>query len=382
MHNQQPRRIPSYRLHKPTQQAVATFDGRDVYLGRYDAPTSRERYDRLVAQWLANGRKMPADTRHELTVTEVIAAYWRSQNGFYSKGHLYKLKSALRVLKRLYGSKKANNFGPLALKTVQSELAGNGLGRTTVNGFTGIVKHLFKWAAANELVKPEVFHGLQAVSGLRRGRTDAHESDPVRPVVQAHIDAIKPHVSRQVWALVQLQLLTAARAGELVGMRPVDLDTTNRVWVYKPALHKTAHHGHARAIYIGPKAQAVIVPFLSGRAVNVPLLSPLDAVAERAQEAKTHRRPNQKPNARITDRRVREQYTVSSYRKAVQRACDKADIPRWHPHQLRHNAATFIRREEGIEVARVILGHRSAGVTEIYAEQDHGKAIEVMQRIG
>ena len=34
-----------------------------------------------------------------------------------------------------------------------------------------------------------------------------------------HIDAIKPFVSRQVWALVQLQLLTGARAGELVGMR-------------------------------------------------------------------------------------------------------------------------------------------------------------------
>ena len=52
-------RIPSYRLHKPTKQAVVTLDHRDVYLGRYDTPMSREKYDRLIAQWLANGRKLP-----------------------------------------------------------------------------------------------------------------------------------------------------------------------------------------------------------------------------------------------------------------------------------------------------------------------------------
>lgn len=37
-------------------------------------------------------------------------------------------------------------------------------------------------------------------------------------------------------------------------------------------------------------------------------------------------------------------------------------VPHWHPHQLRHNAATALRREHGIEVARVILGHRSPAI--------------------
>jgi integrase len=32
---------------------------------------------------------------------------------------------------------------------------------------------------------------------------------------------------------------------------------------------------------------------------------------------------------------------------------------------IRHNAATHLRKEFGIEVARIILGHRSASVTEI-----------------
>jgi integrase len=54
----------------------------------------------------------------------------------------------------------------------------------------------------------------------------------------------------------------------------------------------------------------------------------------------------------------------------------------WHPHQLRHTAATKIRREFGLDLARVILGHRSPQITELYAELDFGRAAEVMARLG
>lgn len=55
---------------------------------------------------------------------------------------------------------------------------------------------------------------------------------------------------------------------------------------------------------------------------------------------------------------------------------------RWHPHQLRHNAATFLRKEFGLETARIILGHRSAAITEVYAEMDQEKALEAIVRVG
>ncbi|MBS3735540.1 MAG: tyrosine-type recombinase/integrase, partial [Phycisphaerae bacterium] len=54
----------------------------------------------------------------------------------------------------------------------------------------------------------------------------------------------------------------------------------------------------------------------------------------------------------------------------------------WRPHQLRHNAATELRKEFGLETARIILGHRSPAVTTIYAEQDHHKAVEAMEKVG
>jgi len=77
-----------------------------------------------------------------------------------------------------------------------------------------------------------------------------------------------------------------------------------------------------------------------------------------------------------------ERYTVDSYRRAIQKACDAAKVDRWHPHQLRHNAATYLKREFGLESARVILGHRTPMMTEHYAAVDRQKAMEVIQRIG
>ena len=44
----------------------------------------------------------------------------------------------------------------------------------------------------------------------------------------------------------------------------------------------------------------------------------------------------------------------------------------WHPHQLRHNAATRLRKEFGLEAAQVILGHKTLAVTEVYA----GRSVE------
>jgi integrase len=62
--------------------------------------------------------------------------------------------------------------------------------------------------------------------------------------------------------MVQLQALTGMRPDEVCSMRKGDIDTTGKLWTYKPARHKTAHHGIDRTIYLGPKAQAVVAPFL------------------------------------------------------------------------------------------------------------------------
>jgi integrase len=54
----------------------------------------------------------------------------------------------------------------------------------------------------------------------------------------------------------------------------------------------------------------------------------------------------------------------------------------WSPNQLRHTAATEIRREFGIEAAQNTLGHASVDVTEIYAEKSLDQVREVMEKLG
>jgi hypothetical protein len=57
------KRLPSYRPHEPTGQAVVTLNGKDYYLGRHGTQMSKDAYDRLMAEWLAGGRQLPAARR-------------------------------------------------------------------------------------------------------------------------------------------------------------------------------------------------------------------------------------------------------------------------------------------------------------------------------
>jgi integrase len=94
----------------------------------------------------------------------------------------------------------------------------------------------------------------------------------------------------------------------------------------------------------------------------------LKAVLRRAK-----RRPRRVPG---------EHYSPASYYAAVRRACLKAGVAPWHPHQLRHTHATEVRRAFGLEAAQVALGHAQANVTQVYAERDLALAVRVAAELG
>ena len=74
--------------------------------------------------------------------------------------------------------------------------------------------------------------------------------------------------------------------------------------------------------------------------------------------------------------------TPVGYRDAIHRACNKAGVERWSPNQLRHNAATKISKQFGLENARAVLSHSHISTTEIYAERDFGVALKVAKEMG
>ena len=58
-----PERVPRYRRHKATGQAVVTIDGRDIYLGKYRSAASREAYKRKIAEWIQHDGRLPVRSR-------------------------------------------------------------------------------------------------------------------------------------------------------------------------------------------------------------------------------------------------------------------------------------------------------------------------------
>jgi integrase len=398
----------------------------DVLLGPYGSAVSRAEYARVIAEWEASGRRRPTSAHHaDLTINELVLAFVRHAELHYRQAdgkpsaEANEYKRTFRPLKHLYGPTAARDFGPLGLKAVR-ELFVNGYehpkygpqkggARGVVNQRIGRIKRLFKWGVENELLPPAVLQGLQAVRGLQRGRSKARETEPVRPVSLAVVEETVPFMNRHVAAMVRVQLLTGARPGEVCVMRGCDLDTSGRVWLYRPGSdqgregkHKTAHHGHQRVIAIGPKAQEVIRPFLK-LDTHAYLFTPREALDElraaKRKERKSKVQPSQQNRRCKKPRKVPgERYTTSSYGHSIRAACRRADrkaheeapqvppekvlVPDWHPHQLRHTAATQIRREYGLDVARVVLGHRSPQITELYAELDVGRAAEVMEKLG
>ncbi|HUU12345.1 MAG TPA: site-specific integrase [Terriglobia bacterium] len=355
---------------------------------------------------MANGRHLlNSGSTGNLTVNELLAAYLDFAKDYYRKdgqptSEYSCIGQAIRFLANAYGHTPADRFGPLALKAVQNMMIQHGLRRRVINHHIERVKRVFKWAVANQIIGPDVYHALQTVSGLRLGRSEAKESDPVRPVADADVDAIMPYVSAQVWAIVELMRLTGMRAGEAVVMRGCDLDVTGRVWTYQPSRHKGEHYGHSRVVELGPRAQAIIKEFVK-LDPQAYLFSPKDAERERSVRRRANRkRPLYNDSKRYArekaQRRPRDfsdHYTVVNLRNAIQRACRAVNaaleeagkdefISVWHPHQLRHNFATRIRKEFGLETARVLLGHRSMAVSEIYAEADRAKVVEAIARVG
>jgi integrase len=385
-------RVPSYRRHKASGQAVVTLGGKDHYLGVFDSPESRAEYDRVVGEWLTVRRAPPADPRDGVTVEQVMLPYWKYVQEYYRKEgqpttEQHCIKAALRVVRRLYGTTKAKDFGPVALTNVRAAMVAKGWVRTTVNHQVGRVKRMFKWATANELVPPGVYHGLLAIDGLRHGRTPAPDPDPVRPVNDLAVEKTLQHVSSEVAAMVRLQRLTGMRPGEVVILRPCDLKMSGEVWSYTPMCHKTEHHGRSREIALGPKAQEVLRPFLGSDLIAF-VFSPKHAETLRRAECRRKRKSPMTPSQRIRKPKTnpkcapRDRYDVASYRRAIDRASERAGVASWSPNQLRHTLATEIRRRFGLDAARAILGHSSVTTTEIYAEFDAGKAQEVMRQVG
>jgi integrase len=270
--------------------------------------------------------------------------------------------------------------------------------RGVVNQRTQRLVRMIGWGVAEALVPPQVHWGLKALVGLKKGRCEAREGTPIKSVPDADVDEIEPFVPAQIWAMIQLQRLSGMRLGQVCIMRTCDLDTSGRTWVFAPQTHKTEHDGKGRSIYLGPGAREILRLWLRTE-LTAYLFSPREVMEQKHARQRECRKSPVTPSQRARKRKSRpkrtpgERYNTRSYQHAILYGIRQANrklqeagrdtIPTWSPNQLRKNAATRLRREFDLDVARAVLGHSSPVVTaEHYAELDGAKAADAMERIG
>jgi integrase len=303
------------------------------------------------------------------------------------------LAHSMRPMLELYGEVRAEDITPRMLVAVRDRMIAAGISVGIINQRVNMIRRVWKWLTRTERVPAAVWHGLCSVEPIKPGRTKARVSEPVRPVAEEWIEAACRVLCRSVATMVQVQHLSGMRPGEICAMRPCDIDMSGEIWIYRPKRHKTAHHGHERRILLGPRAQELLAPYLQCE-LGEPIFRPAQA-REEANEARRaayvppegrhdyRRMPSYlRRRAAASPTRYRPQWTPGAYGLAIRRACVEAGIPHWSPNQLRHSAATRVRKAAGLDVAQVILGHKHAAVTEVYAEADLRRAVDLVQRLG
>jgi len=410
---------------------VVRIAGKDYYLGVYQSQDSWREYHKLLAEHFSNqsgpgqnqgggtsrahAPTVPVAAPSELTIGELTMRYKVHAEGYYVKkgkptSEVSTIKRSLTFLNRMYYKESVSSFTSKKLELVRESIASDPVvkihkkkgkdgkidakavvlhdakSRSTANKYTGKIKQMFKWAVHEELVDPSVYERLRALPPLKRGRTKAREMPKVRAVSDAHIAATLEKLSPVVADMVRVQRLVGCRPQDITNMCPAEIKKTpdGEPWLYSPASHKTEHRDQDLVLAIGPRAQAILERYWPKKATEV-FFSPRATVRLRNDAQRGNGKNADavaKRPKKVAARPPSDRYDSGSYRRAVNRACELAEVPSWSPNQLRHSRLTEVRAQHGAEAARTLVGHKNLNTTEIYAEQDLKKAIQVAKESG
>lgn len=360
-----PRPVPKLKRHRKRNLAYVTWheSGQQHYryFGEWGSTVAAEHYRRFAAEWISRpptGRAGSPD-RSGPRVGNLVRDFITWARSYYTKDgtltssfHLFRV--SLCRLAHLYGSLPIAEFGADQLRAFVRSMVDEDLSLGTVNRYQWCVVFAFSWGVTRgNMVPPGVVHVLERVEKQIPGRSAARESEPVKAAPLANVEAVIPYlhkngIAREVFtAAIRLQLVSGLRPGEVCAMRVSQVDRSGELWRYEPrAVNKNRHRAKARIVWLGPRAQAILGPMLIGLDRDDPVFG-------------YARRPGE----------PRQAITVNLYCSRVARACKAANVPGWHPHQLRHNRATELqRRYECDEAVRVGIGDTPEVARQVYVD--------------
>ena len=362
---------PRRRPHKASGQERVRFRGRDYYLGPVGSREADLAYQRLLAELApyANSSVKPppsqtfSDVSLPFATLATVFSEWLASEGErlgQDSHQVYQYRRAMQAALDLFAALPAAEFDEGALERVQLAMAAT-LARKTVNRRVNRLKTIWRWAERRKLVPKGSWANLRTLPGLLPNDRRVRHLPKRQAATEAQVDALLAVPCRPVLkAMVEVQWLTGMRSGEVRVMRGIDVDRSGAVWVYRPQSHKGTWRGRERAVAIGPRAQAVLGPFLaSGRPEDFAFRPPFRGGKR----------------ARL--------YSDRAYSCAVTRLARRAGLIGFCAYMLRHGAKQRITREYGLDAARSVLGQSSISTTNDYGDAcDLSQAVEAMARLG
>lgn len=414
------RKLPKYRLHKASGRAVLQWKPLEKILGKaeiyldglYDSTECVEHFAR-IRKLLDENKPMSAAERraiktHGYCVADLVAEYKKLKGR--NKTNTY---TAINYLNEWFGSWTLSEFGTVQLIAYRKKLISPSRAVGYINQLVGRVVRVFKWGVQHEMTTAEQCAALCLVEGLQAGESVARVTKKIKPVAWQHVEPVLAKLSPMVAAMVQIHGLAGVRSDEVCGMKESELDRSGDVWIYRKAEHKTAHRGKEKVFCLGPRAQALLLPYLGhGREfIFAPQVSEQERKDARAAARKTPLYGKAKTRT-PTFQSIRTRYDSRAYyhtlnyafvtlanermkanlgaayiRETPPKGCDRRawlkerGVVYWHPHQLRHARATDTSEMYGVEAAQSQLGN-TLQATQLYAERSLRLAVDIARETG
>jgi integrase len=353
-------RLPRMSKHSSGQARVRFPGGQTRYLGAFGSIEAHARYAELMREWLANGKqplgeRAPHASALSYTVGNLLTDYfaWLDQTGRFTKAgkptsHRKLVKLVLDRFEAFAGAVPVRRLTSHLLVQWRDRIEAEhpDMIRGSINRHVSLVVTALAWGEDRGTVPTATRQSCAAIRPLKLGSCGARPEHKRarRAISQQEVEGVIAHCPARIGSLMRLQLVSAMRPGEARAIRWCDVskDGSQGTWTYHvPGGGKTVHHQRRIKYYLGREAQRI----LNEQPACLPTVPIFGALSD------------------------------SAYSQAIARACKKAGVAHFSPHECRHSALSRVAEQAGIAAASAAAGHASIATTARYVHKDDAQAL-------
>ena len=255
------------------------------------------------------------------------------------------------------------DFRKAHLVEIRDELIEGGKSVATINKYICAIKTIFRFGSERicrrtdeEYVDLETMTKIDQIKPLKKGENNVKIRGKVRAVPRELILKVAHGLKSPHREIVIILLITGMRSGELLGMKPSEIDyetyAYKGIWMYTPKMHKTAEEGKERLIPLNREVQEMLKREIPDPEKNPDL-----------------------PYFHHTLRGEVRGYGQKSMNTTIKAKARALGFKTFNLHQIRHTFMTEVQDSHSLEAAAFLAGNSPEVARKFYAEAPIAKLI-------